>query len=194
VDFNESNAAITFRGLTTEGTFGRASPPDTNALRIDAPGLLVVIPNANRDSSIVWLRGDPNRPPRYAFADDSTHRQVCYNGACEGQAPTTGQPPPTTGLLPTTAAGLLALVESPERRAALVAVLDELRRLLDEVLMAGFAKENVRKQLLRGLVLETGRARPGIDEFKGDGVTGPQACTPAKAGVASGVFGCEGAK
>jgi filamentous hemagglutinin family protein len=194
VDFNENNAAVVFRGLTTEGTFGREAPPDTNAVRIDAPGLLVVIPNSNRDSSTVWLRGDPNRPPRYEFTDSATHRRVCYNDACAGQPPPPpeGQRPPTEGEL--TGRALIELIESPERRAALVGVLDELRRLLDEALMAGFAKENVRRQLVRGLVLETGPARPGIDEFTGDGVRGPQACTPARAGVESGAFRCEGGK
>jgi hypothetical protein len=42
--------------------------------------------------------------------------------------------------------------------------------------MAGFAKENIRSELLRGIVVETGLARPGIDEFVGEGVTAPPTC------------------
>jgi len=128
----------------------------------------------------VWLRGDLVSPPLYAFANSPTNRRVCYNGACSGP--------------PFTAAELVALVEDPGRRSANAAILDELRRLLDEALMSGYAKENVRRQLVRGLVLETGPARPGIDEFKGDGVTGPQPCTPAPGGAPSGVLVCDGAK
>jgi filamentous hemagglutinin family protein len=178
-DLNDANAALTLSGLTTSGVFGRAPPPDTNAIRLAVPGLLVVRPNA-RALPNVWLRGDSATPPAYAFAESPAHRRVCYNGVCSGPA--------------FTPAELVALVEAPERRAANAAVLDELRRLLDEVLMQGFAKENVRRELIRGLVLETGPARPGIDEFTGDGVTGPRACTPAPGGVASGVLQCEGAK
>ncbi len=52
------------------------------------------------------------------------------------------------------------------------------RALLDELSVAGFAKENIRRQLLQGIILETGLSRPGIDEFVGEGVAPPTACEP----------------
>jgi hypothetical protein len=169
-------AALTLRGLTTDGIFGRAGPPDTNALRVDVPGLLVVLPNVNRSSPVVWLRGVPGRKPFYEFADSNTNRIVCYNNDC-------GNPPITIE-------EIRRILELPEERAALASVFDQLRKLLDEILMAGFSKENVRKQLVQGIVLETGRARPGIDEFVGDGVAPPASCTPKGADAASGNLVC----
>jgi hypothetical protein len=83
------------------------------------------------------------------------------------------------------------LPDSPEARAALSAALDQLRRLLEEINLAGFAKENIRKELTQGLVLETGLARPGIDEFVGDGVAPPAGCLPNEALAKKGVLACQ---
>jgi hypothetical protein len=118
-------------------------------IEIDAPGLFVVFPNSPNSLLPVFLAGDPNKKPVYAGADDPNARLVFYNGS----AP-----------------------DSPASRSALSAITQQLRQLLDEINQAGFAKENIRKQLLQGLILETGLSRPGIDDFAGDGVAGPQVC------------------
>jgi filamentous hemagglutinin family protein len=155
----EANAALLLRGLTTPGAFGTRNAP----IRIDTPGLFVVIPNAPNSLPFVFLAGDPNKAPVYEFAGDPTHRRVFYNGA----AP-----------------------DSPADRAAQGAITQQLRALLDELAVAGFAKENIRKQLLQGIVLETGLARPGIDEFVGEGVGAPPSCEPGAKSAASGNLDC----
>lgn len=57
------------------------------------------------------------------------------------------------------------------------------RRAMAEALAAGFGKENIRKQLTRGLVFETGLAAPAIDNI--EPAKGPDECT-AGAGLACG--------
>lgn len=49
------------------------------------------------------------------------------------------------------------------------------RRAMAEALAAGFGKENIRKQLSRGLVFETGLAAPAVDNI--DSAKRPDACT-----------------
>jgi hypothetical protein len=143
---DEFNAALKLEGLSTAGLFGTLENP----IRIDAPGLFVVIPNTSNELPFVFLAGDPSRKPVYEFADNSSRRLVLYNGVTP---------------------------DTPASRAALSAALAPLREVISEVLQAGFAKENIRRQLLQGMVLEAGLARPGIDEFSGDGVTPPAACS-----------------
>ena len=45
-----------------------------------------------------------------------------------------------------------------------------------EALLAGFGKENIRKQLQRGLVFETGLAPPAVDII--EPAAKPDTCTP----------------
>ena len=108
--------------------------------------------------------GDPALKPVYEFANDPSKRQVLYNGV----AP-----------------------DSPAARAALGAALAPLREVLSEVLLAGFAKENIRRQLTQGQVLETGLARPGIDEFTGEGVGSPQSCQGSTQAAGQGSIACQ---
>jgi hypothetical protein len=157
-DSDETNAALSLRGLTSEGTFGDRSSP----IQIDVPGLLVVFPNSPNTLSPVFLAGDPDKKPVYKFAEDPSARLVFYNGT----AP-----------------------DSPASRAALGAITQQLRQLLDEINQAGFAKENIRRQLLQGLILETGLSRPGIDQFVGEGVTGPENCNTIV--TAGGTLACQ---
>jgi hypothetical protein len=51
------------------------------------------------------------------------------------------------------------------------------RRAMAEALAAGFGKENIRKQLSRGLVFETGLAAPAVDNI--DTAARPAGCTAA---------------
>jgi hypothetical protein len=118
-------------------------------IQIDVPGLFVVQPNGSNALPFVFLAGNPSKKPVYEFADNPSRRLVLYNGITP---------------------------DTPASRAAISAALAPLREIISEVLLAGFAKENIRRQLLQGSVLETGLARPGIDEFTGDGVTPPAAC------------------
>jgi hypothetical protein len=122
---------------------------------LDAPGLFVVTPNNTNTLPFVFLGGNPGRKPVYEFAAVPNRRLVFYNGV----AP-----------------------DSPESRSALSAALTPLREVMTEVLMAGFAKENIRRQLLQGMLFEAGLARPMIDEFRGEGAAAPQSCTPAAGG------------
>jgi hypothetical protein len=80
--------------------------------------------------------------------------------------------------------------DTPASRAALNAALAPLREILSEVLLAGFAKENIRRQLMQGQVLETGLARPGIDEFTGDGVALQPSCAGSPSAAAAGDIAC----
>lgn len=57
------------------------------------------------------------------------------------------------------------------------------RRAMAEALAAGFGKENIRKQLTRGLVFETGLAAPAVDTI--EPAKRPDSCT-AGAGLACG--------
>jgi hypothetical protein len=133
-------------------------------LQIQAPGLFVVLPNQSNTLPAVFLGGDPKLKPVYEFANDPSKRQVLYNGV----AP-----------------------DSPAARAALGAALAPLREVISEVLLAGFAKENIRRQLTQGQVLETGLARPGIDEFTGDGVGAPAACQGSANAAGQGTISCQ---
>ena len=51
------------------------------------------------------------------------------------------------------------------------------RRAMLEALLSGFGKENIRKQMQRGLVFETGLAPPAVDII--ESAKPPQPCTPA---------------
>ena len=51
------------------------------------------------------------------------------------------------------------------------------RRAMLEALLSGFGKENIRKQLQRGLVFETGLAPPAVDII--ESAKPPEPCTPA---------------
>jgi hypothetical protein len=136
----------------------------TNFLQVRAPGLFVVIPNGSNTLPVVFLGGAPNLKPVYEFTNDATKRLVLYNGVTP---------------------------DTPAARAAIGSALAPLREVLSEVLLAGFAKENIRRQLIQGQVLETGLARPGIDEFTGDGVTGPASCQGSAAAAAAGNLACQ---
>jgi len=58
--------------------------------------------------------------------------------------------------------------------SALNAAVAPLRDALTEALASGYSKENVRKELAQGLVLEVGVAFPALDEVEGkDGLEGP---------------------
>ncbi|HEX2830690.1 MAG TPA: autotransporter-associated beta strand repeat-containing protein [Burkholderiales bacterium] len=135
-----------------------------NFLQIQAPGLFVVIPNESNALPVVFLGGDPSLKPVYEFANDPSKRVVLYNGV----AP-----------------------DSPAARAALGAALAPLREVISEVLLAGFAKENIRRQLVQGQVLETGLARPGIDEFTGEGVQQQPSCQGSSNAAAAGNIACQ---
>ena len=50
------------------------------------------------------------------------------------------------------------------------------RRAMAEALASGFGKENIRKQLQRGLVFETGLAPPAVDII--EPAAKPESCTP----------------
>ena len=52
------------------------------------------------------------------------------------------------------------------------------RRSMAEALAAGFGKENIRKQLQRGLVYETGPAAPAVDTIAP--ARKPASCSPAR--------------
>jgi hypothetical protein len=160
---NNSDAANAAVTLKGLTTAGIFGTVD-NPIQIQAPGLFVVNPNESNTLPIVFLGGDPNLKPVYEFAADPGRRVVLYNGV----AP-----------------------DSPQSRAAIGAALAPLREVLSEVLLAGFAKENIRRQLVQGQVLETGLARPGIDEFTGEGVTGPNACQGSASAAAAGDIACQ---
>jgi hypothetical protein len=160
---NNSDAANAAVTLKGLTTAGIFGTVD-NPIQIQAPGLFVVNPNASNTLPIVFLGGDPNLKPVYEFAADPSRRVVLYNGV----AP-----------------------DSPQSRAAIGAALAPLREVLSEVLLAGFAKENIRRQLVQGQVLETGLARPGIDEFTGEGVTAPNACQGSASAAAAGDIACQ---
>ncbi len=177
-NFDPANAALTLRGLTTPGTFGQAPP--ANGLNVNVPGVIIVEPNASGTLPAVWLTGDATtKAPVYEFAATEGRRLVCFNGVCLGENERRID-------------RLFNIVVSPQEQTALTAVLDQLRKLLDELLMAGFARENVRKQLVQGIVLETGRGRPGIDEFTGEGVTPPINCEAQADALSEGVLACSG--
>ncbi len=53
------------------------------------------------------------------------------------------------------------------------------RRAMAEALAAGFGKENIRKQLTRGLVFETGLASPAVDDI--DSAARPEPCSAGAA-------------
>jgi len=55
------------------------------------------------------------------------------------------------------------------------------RRAMVEALASGFGKENIRKQLSRGLVFETGLAAPAVDRIESP--TRPASCTASGAGL-----------
>jgi hypothetical protein len=133
-------------------------------LQIQAPGLFVVVPNESNALPVVFLGGDPSLKPVYEFASDPSKRVVLYNGV----AP-----------------------DSPAARAALGAALAPLREVISEVLLAGFAKENIRRQLVQGQVLETGLARPGIDEFTGEGVQQQPSCPGSPNAASNGAIACQ---
>ena len=57
------------------------------------------------------------------------------------------------------------------------------RRAMTEALAAGFGKENIRKQLQRGLVFETGLAAPAIESIAS--ARKPASCSPARGSDAS---------
>ena len=58
------------------------------------------------------------------------------------------------------------------------------RRAMLEALLSGFGKENIRKQLQRGLVFETGLAPPAVDII--EPAKAPPACTPSGADLSCG--------
>ena len=58
------------------------------------------------------------------------------------------------------------------------------RRAMLEALLSGFGKENIRKQLQRGLVFETGLAPPAVDII--DSAKAPESCTPNGADLSCG--------
>ncbi|MEO8524487.1 MAG: YDG domain-containing protein [Caldimonas sp.] len=58
------------------------------------------------------------------------------------------------------------------------------RRAMMEALLAGFGKENIRKQLQRGLVFETGLAPPAVDII--EPAAKPDSCTPPGADLTCG--------
>jgi len=159
----DNDTSETNAALRLRALSGDGTFGESNApIEIDVPGLFVVIPNSSNTLAPVFLAGDPDRKPVYEFADDFSRRLVFYNGVGP---------------------------DSPASRAALGAALDVLRRLLDEINQAGFAKENIRQQLLQGLVLETGLSRPGIDDFVGEGVAPPLSCNAVVTG--GGQLACE---
>jgi hypothetical protein len=135
-----------------------------NPIQIQAPGLFVVIPNETNTLPVVFLGGDPNLKPVYEFASDPSKRIVLYNGV----AP-----------------------DSPASRSALSSALAPIREVFTELLLAGFGKENIRRQLLQGDVLETGLSRPGIDEFTGEGVALQPSCAGSPSAAAQGALACQ---
>jgi hypothetical protein len=161
----ENDVAATKAALTLQGltTPGIFGTVD-HFLQIQAPGLFVVMPNGSNGLPQVFLGGDPTLKPVYEFADDPSKRIVLYNGV----AP-----------------------DSPAARAAIGAALAPLREIINEVLLAGFAKENIKRQLVQGQVLETGLARPGIDEFTGDGVQQQPSCTGSESTATAGALACQ---
>ena len=65
-------------------------------------------------------------------------------------------------------------LSAPITQTALNAAYSELRRMIEEVLRSGYSKENVRSELVKGLVLESGMAPPALDDIAGDGIRLPR--------------------
>ncbi|HUL13232.1 MAG TPA: hypothetical protein VLU73_13825, partial [Methylococcaceae bacterium] len=106
---------------------------------------LQLTPNTPSLTNIVLLAGPPEPKPRYL--NGPGRRVVDYN---------------------------FGLTAPPAGVAALNAAYAPLRRLLSEVLASGYSKENVRKQLAEGLVLETGVAPPALDNIVDEGIRLPE--------------------
>ena len=123
------------------------------ALYVDTNDYVAVLPNSPLNSP-VFLVGTTDYKPAYEFASDQTFRFVSYNGAS---------------------------ADSPQIRGALSSAIGPLRDTIKEQLSAGFSKENLRKQLSEGVVLQTGVARPGIDRI--DNAASVETCDVATASL-----------
>ncbi len=131
----DNSVVLTFRGLTGIGQYGFAGVG--NGIYVDTNDYVAVMPNnVVTPQSVVYLEGNRTFKPAYEFASDTTYRVVVYNGEA---------------------------ADSPQIRGALSSAIAPLRDTIKEQLSAGFSKENLRKQLSEGVVLQTGVARPGID-------------------------------
>jgi hypothetical protein len=118
-------------------TFGLAGTG--SGIKVDMQNGVLPVFYKNRTNA-VYLEGPTLYKPLYDYADDPTARLVMYNNQ---------------------------VTDSPTTRSALNAALSPLRDAIKDALSSGFSKENLRKQLEQGVVLETGLARPGIDKIGG---------------------------
>ena len=135
----DNSVVLTFKGLTGIGQFGFSTPGQ--GIYIDTNDYVAVMPNnVVTGASVVYLEGTRDFKPAYEFAADPTYRAIVYNGEA---------------------------ADSPQIRGALSSAIAPLRDTIKEQLSAGFSKENLRKQLTDGVVLQTGVARPGIDKIDG---------------------------
>jgi hypothetical protein len=134
----DNSVVLTFRGLTGNGSFGEASTG--KAIYVDVNDYVAVMPNKDTTAAaVVYLEGTRDYKPAYEFTSDATFRAVVYNGDA---------------------------ADSPQIRGALSSAVAPLRDTIKEQLSAGFSRENLRKQLSEGVVLQTGVAGPAIDRIE----------------------------
>jgi hypothetical protein len=142
----DNAVVLSFKGLTGIGSFGDSL--SGKGIYVDTNDYVAVMPNRETSAaSVVYLEGTRDYKPAYEFASDPTYRSIVYNGEA---------------------------ADSPQIRGALSSAIAPLRDTIKEQLSAGFSKENLRKQLAEGTVLQTGVARPGIDKI--DSATEALAC------------------
>ena len=145
---------LNFRAISGIGIFGLPGRP---WIYVDTDDHVTVLPNSDNSAGAgVYLEGVPDYKPSYEFKDDPTKRTVRYNG----ESP-----------------------DSPQFLGALISANAPLRDALKDALSSGFSKENLRKQLTEGSVLQTGVGQPGIDKI--ENATDVESCD-----VAAGSLGC----
>lgn len=145
---------LNFRAISGIGIFGLPGRP---WIYVDTDDHVTVFPNSDSSAGVgVYLEGVPDYRPSYEFKDDPTKRTVRYNGE---------------------------LPDSPQFLGALISANAPLRDALKDALSSGFSKENLRKQLAEGSVLQTGVGQPGIDKIE-------NAADAESCDVAAGSLGC----
>ena len=145
---------LNFRAISGIGIFGLPGRP---WIYVDTDDHVTVVPNSDNSAGAgVYLEGVPDYKPSYEFKDDPTKRTVRYNG----ESP-----------------------DSPQFLGALISANAPLRDALKDALSSGFSKENLRKQLAEGAVLQTGVGQPGIDRIE-------NAADVESCDVAAGSLGC----
>jgi hypothetical protein len=136
-----ADPVLIFKGLNGIGQFGIFAEQNTanQWLSVDTDDQVSVIPSSDTSpAGRVYLAGPVAYGPKYVFATNLTKRSVVYNGATP---------------------------DAPQFLGAITSATAPLRDTLKDALSSGFSKENLRKQLTEGSVLQTGVARPGIDRI-----------------------------